>query len=181
LLKGDPMLDRARRSVTALASVLILSATALGARDARAADERAGGMTSHSTPPPDPVHVVARDWDGASSLAGALAATDEIRATRTSRMLVTRVGGGGWLSPFVQVGFGQWRVPDPRVALPCLHYATQAGAGIQATITRTLAFAVEYDWTALYAEPARVEAAAFRYLGWGEAFAVFQWRGGATR
>jgi hypothetical protein len=100
------------------------------------------------------VSLVARDWQGATRLAGGpLAVTDAIRTSHSSRMVVVRVGlGGGRIVPFVHLGAGQWRDPDQHVLDSPLEVAGEAGAGFDAKLTRHLSCAVEYDYTTLYRE-----------------------------
>jgi opacity protein-like surface antigen len=100
------------------------------------------------------VSLVARDWQGATRLAGGpLAVTDAIRTSRSSRMVVARIGlGGGRLVPFVHLGAGQWRDPNQHVLDSPLEVAGEAGAGFEAKLTRHLSCALEYDYTTLYRE-----------------------------
>ena len=121
------------------------------------------------------VSLVARNWEGASRLAGGpMPATDAIRVSRSSRLIVGRIAlTGGKIVPFLQLGLGQWRDPDQHVYDAPLEFASQLGGGFDIThLTRHCALALEYDWTRAYgASEASVERAA-RTLGWGEAFAV---------
>jgi hypothetical protein len=121
--------------------------------------------------------LVARDWEGASHVAGApLSSSDAIRVSKSSRMLVGRVAADvGRLAPFAHVGFGQWRCPDPHVIAGATPYAAQVGVGIEVSIVEGCNLALEYDWTAMYLESHSAEAMAARYLGWGEAFAAVRW------
>ena len=101
------------------------------------------------------VSLVARNWEGASRLAGGpMPATDAVHVSRLSRLLVGRVGWtGGPIVPFVHLGVGQWRDPDPHVLAAPLEYAGQVGAGAElAAIASGYALAVEYDWTRVYAD-----------------------------
>ncbi len=100
------------------------------------------------------VSLLARDWQGATRLAGGpLAVTDAIRTSRSSRMVVARIGlGGGRIVPFVHLGAGQWRDPNQRVYDSPLEVAGEAGAGFEAKLTRRFSCAFEYDHTSLYRE-----------------------------
>ena len=102
--------------------------------------------------------VVARDWDAARSLIGRLAATDEVKPGRSRRMVVLR--GRlleGPITPFAQLGLGQWRFdPDipamPRKAL----VAGQLGIGVEYVIANWVSVAFVADCTLL--DPVRLEA-----------------------
>jgi hypothetical protein len=103
------------------------------------------------------VSIVARDWEGATRLAGGpLAVTDAVRTSRASRMLVTRVGlGGGRIVPYVHLGAGQWRDPDQRRRDAPMEIAGEAGGGFETRISRACAVAFEYETTALYRDDHR--------------------------
>lgn len=100
--------------------------------------------------------LVARDWRGAQKITGGpLSVTDELRPSRSSRMVVTRLRvGDGRFVPFGQLGLGQWRV-DPDL-LPSLaraeELAAQVGGGFELHVARRGAIAVEGAWTAFYRE-----------------------------
>ncbi len=96
--------------------------------------------------------LVARDWTGSRGLVGDMTATDELRPTRSNRMVVSRLRlAEGRIVPFAQLGVGQWRV-DPTV-MPLLpreqELAAQGGLGFELTLSRATALAVEADWTLL--------------------------------
>jgi hypothetical protein len=96
--------------------------------------------------------VVARDWGASQLLVGNLTLTDQLRLTRSSRMVVSRVRlAEGRLVPFAQLGIGEWRVD--RSLVPTLplnqQLAAEAGAGFELTVTPSLAVALEADWTLL--------------------------------
>jgi len=96
--------------------------------------------------------LVARDWTGSRGLVGDMTATDELRPTRSNRMVVSRLRlAEGRVVPFAQLGVGQWRV-DPTV-MPLLpreqELAAQGGFGFELTLSRATALAVEADWTLL--------------------------------
>ncbi len=109
--------------------------------------------------------LVARDWEGARPLMGHLTPTDEVRNGRTKRMVLLR--GRlleGPLTPFAQVGLGQWRIdPDtpnlPHDAVP----AGQVGVGAEYALASWLTIAFEADCTLLdpghlvSADPLRIE------------------------
>jgi len=120
------------------------------------------------------VSIVARDWQGATHLAGGpMSVTDAIRTSRASRMLVARVGlGGGKLVPYVHIGAGQWRDPDQRMRDAPLEIAGEAGAGLETRVARACAVAVEYDWTSLYIEDHRSNVVSPQMNG---VFAVARW------
>jgi hypothetical protein len=95
---------------------------------------------------------VARDWGASQLLVGNLTVTDQLRLTRSSRMVVSRVRlAEGRLVPFAQLGIGEWRVD--RTLVPALplnqQFAMQAGAGFELTVAPSVVVALEADWTLL--------------------------------
>jgi hypothetical protein len=99
------------------------------------------------------VSLVARDWGNARRLAGGpLSVTDQLRLSRSNRMVVSRIRlGEGRLIPFAQLGVGQWRI-DTDLLLGHLvdtEVAVQFGAGFELRIWDALALAVETDYTVL--------------------------------
>jgi hypothetical protein len=137
-------------------------------------------VTAEVTPwlssPTAVLSVVARDWEGAKGLAGPTSSSDAIRVSRSSRMLVGRVAMAvGRLAPFLHIGVGQWRDPDPHLVSPSTQNAALTGAGIEVSLFAGCGVTIEYDWTTMVLESRRAEAVASRYLGWGEAFAVARW------
>jgi hypothetical protein len=101
------------------------------------------------------VSLVARDWAGAQLLLGHLVLTDQLRLSRSSRMVVTRFRlADGRIAPFVHIGLGQWRVDtDLMPVLPQdVELATQIGAGFEIALSRRAALAVEADDTILIRE-----------------------------
>ncbi|WP_394835085.1 hypothetical protein LVJ94_52160 [Pendulispora rubella] len=100
--------------------------------------------------------LIARDWKGAISLVGRGAVpSDQIRLTRSSRMLIGRVTvGTGPLVPFVHVGAGEWRYdPDLQPFTPRnQEFATQFGAGVAVRISKHMSFAWETDYVILCRE-----------------------------
>ncbi len=115
------------------------------------------GATESSGPVPlvgaEPrISLVARDWSGSRVLVGDMLATDELRPSRSNRMVVSRLRlAEGRVVPFAQVGVGQWRV-DPTI-MPLLpreqDLAAQGGFGFELMLSRATALAVEADWTLL--------------------------------
>jgi hypothetical protein len=102
------------------------------------------------------VSLVARDWGTARSLAGGpLAVTDAIRVSRSSRLVMSRIRlGEGRISPFTQLGLGQWRVDTEIVPhLPRnVELAALFGAGVEMRLFRGWELAAEADLTVLYRE-----------------------------
>jgi len=99
--------------------------------------------------------VVARDWGGALALHGRGVATDDVRLSRSSRMVLGRVLlGDGTFVPFAHVGAGQWRY-DPEV-LPFMprnqEYATQVAGGVEVRLSPNAAIVWEADYTVLCRE-----------------------------
>jgi hypothetical protein len=109
--------------------------------------------------------LVARDWEAARLLMGRLSATDQVQHGRSRRMVLVRARlfdvSAGSLSPFVQVGLGQWRIDPDMPVLP--HYvaaAAQAGAGVELLLSRWASIAIEVDCTVLDPERADRERGA---------------------
>jgi len=118
--------------------------------------------------------LVARDWGVSQVLWGHFTVTDQFRLSRSSRMVVTRVGlGDGRLTPFVHIGVGQWRV-DTSV-LPTtptdVELAGQLGAGFELQLARQAVLAVEADYTVLCRED-RVPAMLSSGQLWGTLLAA---------
>ena len=101
------------------------------------------------------VSFVARDWGVSQVLWGHLTVADQLRLSRSSRMVVTRLRfAGGRLAPFAQVGVGQWRVDTSVIAaLPTdVELAGQLGGGFELEIAPRTVLALEADCTGLYRE-----------------------------
>jgi len=105
--------------------------------------------------PPLRLSLVMRDWKGAMSLLGRGAvASDQIRLTRSSRMLMGRITvGDGPIVPFVHFGAGEWRYdPDLVPFVRNQEFASQFGAGLAVRISKHMAFAWETDYVILCRE-----------------------------
>lgn len=108
--------------------------------------KRNEGLTPH-------VSLVARDWGATHTVLGKhLSVSDQIRLSRSSRMIVTRLRlGDDRLSPFTQLGLGQWRIDSD--LMPVFprdeSFAVQLGAGLEYKATGGLAFGVQFDHTIL--------------------------------
>jgi hypothetical protein len=105
------------------------------------------------------VSFVARDWGSSLRLAGdRLSLVDALRLSQSTRMIVTRVRFGDLqvsrVTPFAQVGLGQWRTDTNIMPLTprSTEIAGQAGGGIEIQISRTWQLAAESSVTALYRE-----------------------------
>lgn len=100
------------------------------------------------------VTLVARDWGSSQMVLGrTLSVRDSVRLSRSRRMLVARVEfGEGTVSPFLEGGFGQWRVDtDLLPAMPrATELAFQAGVGLQARLGSNLGLSLACDQTILY-------------------------------
>lgn len=96
--------------------------------------------------------VVARDWGASQSLFGTLGPTDQLRLSHSLRMVVARVRlGGGRITPFAQIGFGQWRVDTSVVAMPNdVELAGQIGGGLELHVAPGAVVALEGSCTMLY-------------------------------
>jgi hypothetical protein len=115
------------------------------------------------------ISLIARDWGGAQLLLGHLTLTDQLRLSRSSRMVVTRVRlADGRFAPFAHVGLGQWRVDtDLMPVLPRdVEVATQIGGGFELAFTRRATLAIEADHTILIREVHEPQMIATPYV-WG--------------
>ncbi len=105
--------------------------------------------------PPLRVSMVARDWSGAYSLSGGTLVSDQVRLSRSSRMVLTRVRADlGRIQPYVHTGLGEWRY-DPAILtlLPRnQEYAIQLAAGFEYRVAKHARLAVEADYTILCRE-----------------------------
>jgi hypothetical protein len=112
---------------------------------AESSEQKWFGLSPH-------LSLVARDWSGAQLLLGHLVLTDQLRLSRSSRMVVTRFRlADGRIAPFAHVGLGQWRVDtDLMPVLPNdVELATQVGGGFEIALSRRATLAVEADDTIL--------------------------------
>ena len=104
---------------------------------------------------------VLRDWRESFVIAGAPALlVDDVRPFATNRVALARITAPAIetkqavlsVSPFVQVGAGEWRI-DP-VLVPAMPiastYAGQVGGGVEITIARQVHLAAEGQTTYLY-------------------------------
>ena len=102
------------------------------------------------------VSLVARDWGSSFRVAGErLALVDALRLTSSTRMVFTRFRlTDARISPFVQVGLGQWRT-DPSL-LPLtpgyMELAAQAAGGIELRLMGSWQIALESTMTTIYRE-----------------------------
>jgi hypothetical protein len=107
--------------------------------------------------------LVARDWHNARILSGdVLALTDQMRVTRSTRMVFGRVHlAGGRVAPFAQFGVGEWRVDRdivPNYACD-QELAAQLGFGVESKVSRAAALALETDYTMLARDGSQVVVA----------------------
>lgn len=102
------------------------------------------------------VSLVARDWGSSFRVAGErLALVDALRLTNSTRMVFTRFRlTDARISPFAQVGLGQWRT-DPSL-LPLtpgyMELAAQAAGGIELRLMGSWQIALESTMTTIYRE-----------------------------
>ena len=102
------------------------------------------------------VSLVARDWGSSFRVAGErLALVDALRLTSSTRMVFTRFRlTDARISPFAQVGLGQWRT-DPSL-LPLtpgyMELAAQAAGGIELRLMGSWQIALESTMTTIYRE-----------------------------
>jgi len=132
-------------------------------------------MPRESTRPDPPLFgtspqmsVVAHDWSASQSLYGALGPTDQLRLSSSLRMVVARVRlAEGRITPFAQVGFGQWRVDTSVVQMPNdVELAGQIGGGVELRIAPRAVVALEASCTMLYRESLEPQMLASPHL-WG--------------
>ena len=102
------------------------------------------------------ISLVARDWGTSFRVAGdRLALVDALRLTTSTRMVLTRVRlSEARISPFAQVGIGQWRT-DPYLLPLTPRYtelAAQAAGGVEVRVRGTWQLALESTMTMLYRE-----------------------------
>lgn len=122
--------------------------------------------------------LVARDWSSAFRVAGGgdrLALVDALRLTSSTRMVMGRVRANhSRISPFVQVGLGQWRI-DPYLLPLTQKYselAAQAGVGIEVRVVGTWQVGIETSTTMLYREYREARDMAMPYVPiWNTALA----------
>ena len=117
--------------------------------------------------------LVARDWNEAYKVAGErLALVDALRLTSSTRMVLGRVrANDSRISPFAQVGLGQWRT-DPYLLPLTARYteiAAQAAGGVEIRLIGTWQMALETTMTMLYRESRDASMPAAR--NWSTTFA----------
>jgi hypothetical protein len=100
--------------------------------------------------------LVARDWSSAYRVAGErLALVEGLRLTSSTRMVLGRVRlNDSRISPYAQVGLGQWRT-DPYLLPLSQRYteiAAQTAGGIELRLMGTWQMALESTMTVLYRE-----------------------------
>jgi hypothetical protein len=110
-----------------------------------------GGASRLTSGAPD-ASLVAHDWGGPRLFVGHLSPVDQMRLSRSSRMLVGRIRVPlARVVPFVQLGLGQWRI-DPEL-LPYRNdaaYAAQLGYGFEVMVSPHATVVFEADSTFLY-------------------------------
>lgn len=100
------------------------------------------------------VSLVARDWGAAYKVAGdRLALVDAMRLTSSTRMVLSRVRlNGHRITPFAQLGVGQWRI-DPYL-MPLTprqtEIAAQIGGGVEMRLLPQWQLAFETTSTVIY-------------------------------
>jgi hypothetical protein len=101
------------------------------------------------------VTLVARDWGHSHLVSGRLPATEAMRLSRSSRMVVSRFRlAGGRITPFAQLGLGEWRID--RDLLPeaprNIELAAQVGGGFEVQLVRGWELVLESNATIIYRE-----------------------------
>jgi hypothetical protein len=99
--------------------------------------------------------IVARDWGHSHVVSGRMSLSEAMRLSRSSRMVVSRFRlSGGRITPFVQLGFGEWRI-DRDLMPEAIHYvevAAQVGGGCELQLVPGWELALESSSTLLYRE-----------------------------
>lgn len=102
------------------------------------------------------VALVARDWASTFKIAGdRLSLVDAMRLSASTRMIVTRVRlNSARVTPFMQLGLGQWRVDRQIMPLTprSIEVAGQFGGGIEVRLGERWQLACETTVTAIYRE-----------------------------
>lgn len=96
--------------------------------------------------------LVARDWRGATKLAGQRTMlVDELRPTASNRMVVARLATGGRFTTFGQLGLGEWRIDTAMFpnARAYSEIAGQVGAGFEMALSSRVRVAGEAQYTVL--------------------------------
>lgn len=120
------------------------------------------------------ISFVARDWGVSQVLWGHLTVADQLRLSRSSRMVVTRLRfAGGRLAPFAQIGVGQWRVDTSVIAtLPTdVELAGQLGGGFELEIAPSAALVLQGDCTFIFPEGREPQMLSSGHL-WGTLLAA---------
>jgi hypothetical protein len=162
LARGEPVQRAERNRITDDERRRLVPNELLpSARREAALDPSAVRVTSDGTPwigVAPRVAFVARDWGAAYRLAGdRLSLMDALRVSQSTRMVMARLRlGESRITPFMQLGLGQWRT-DPSV-LPLLprqmELAGHIGAGFEIMPLRGWHIAAEANMTQIYREPA---------------------------
>jgi hypothetical protein len=100
------------------------------------------------------VSLVARDWGNSYRISGdQLSVVDAMRLTSSTRMVMSRVRFGDigttLITPFAQLGFGQWRTDSKFLPLTpsSTEIAAQVGGGLELHVTRSFHVACETSAT----------------------------------
>lgn len=138
----------------------VTAAMAGTAPSGREATASTANPTAEAVEPPPFVDLlpraslIARDWRGSMKVAGRTMLLDDLRPSASQRMVLLRVASDARLSPYTQVGAGEWRI-DP-VLLPALPsrqaMAGTIGAGFELRTRAGIQIAAEADYTFFYRE-----------------------------
>ena len=116
-----------------------------------------------------PIHsaIVARDWSQSHVLRGHALATDDIRLTRSTRMLLWRVSfGDAAVAPFFHAGVGDWRYDLDLLpyAPRNREYAAQFATGVEVHLGPSASLAWEASLNVLLRESREPQNHANPYL-----------------
>lgn len=134
-----------------------LQSRAKGVGAARPADKPPASLdpTRPVLNPPIRLSLVARDWSDAFNVAGGTMISDDVRLSRSSRMLLGRARLDlGKFQPYVHTALGEWRY-DPAILTfkpRNQEYATQWALGFEYKFAKYGRVGFEADYTLLCRE-----------------------------
>jgi hypothetical protein len=134
-----------------------MNGAAPSGREARASESNPTAAPAEPAPLVDLLpraSLVARDWRGSLKVAGRTMLIDDLRPAASHRMVIARIASDARLSPYAQIGAGEWRV-DP-ILFPQMPtrqaYAGSIGAGLELRTNAGFQIAGEADYTMFYRE-----------------------------
>lgn len=135
-----------------------LESRAKGVGAARPADKPPAAAFDPMRPvlnPPIRLSLVARDWSDAYSVSGGTMISDDVRLSRSSRMVLGRARLDlGDFQPYAHAAIGEWRY-DPAILTTKprnQEYATQMAVGFEYKLAKYARMGFEADYTLLCRE-----------------------------